>query len=275
MKVLLFSGSHSRHVFVHEHILKNFDVCGVVVMEREPTVPGNKVKGNKNPISIWPEDVQNLYKEHFDKRDKVEREYYKEKRTDIYEKYCQVLKTTPSTLNSKETRAFIQERKPDVCFIFGTNLIKDNLTEVMPPLKINLHLGLSPWYRGSATLFWPFYNLQPQFAGSTFHQISNEPDAGAILHQTVPTLSKGSTMHEVCADTVVQSAKDAVTLLTMISINGNMELKKQKSSGKNWLIKDFEPHHLNLIYKLYDDKIVDEYLNGNLGNRKPKLIKAF
>ena len=82
-------------------------------------------------------------------------------------------------------------------------------------------------------------------------------------------------MHEVCADTVVQSAKDAVTLLTMISINGNMELQKQKSSGKNWLIKDFEPHHLNLIYKLYDDKIVDEYLNGNLGNRKPKLIKAF
>ncbi len=275
MKVLLFSGSHSRHVFVHELILKNFDVCGVVVMEREPTIPGNNVKGNKNLIDIWPEGIQKLYKEHFDKRDKVEREYYQEKKTDIYERYCDVLRTTPSTLNSEQTKQFIVDKKPDVCFIFGTNLIGDNLIEVMPRLRINLHLGLSPWYRGSATLFWPFYNLQPQFVGSTFHQIINEPDAGDILHQTTPELSKGKTMHEVCADTVVQSAKDAVTLLRIILNNKDVELQRQKTSGKNWLIKDFEPHHLSLIYKLYKDKIVDEYLNGNLGNRKPKLIKAF
>ena len=275
MKVLLFSGSHSRHVFVHEHILKNFDVCGVVVMEREPTIPGNNVKGNKNLIDIWPEDIQKLYKEHFDKRDEVEREYYQGKKTDIYDKYCEVLRTTPSTLNSEETKQFIIDKEPDVCFIFGTNLIGDNLIEVMPRLRINLHLGLSPWYRGSATLFWPFYNLQPQFVGSTFHQIINEPDAGDILHQTVPILSESKTMHEVCADTVVQSAKDAVTLLRMILNNKDIKLQRQKTSGKNWLIKDFEPHHLNLIYKLYKDKIVDEYLKGNLGNRKPKLIKAF
>ena len=80
MKVLLFSGSHSRHVFVHEHILKSFDVCGVVVMEREPTIPGSNVKGNKNLIDIWPEDIQKLYKEHFDKRDEVERKYYQERK---------------------------------------------------------------------------------------------------------------------------------------------------------------------------------------------------
>lgn len=275
MKVLLFSGSHSRHVFVHEHILKNFDVCGVVVMEREPTLPGSNVKGNKNLIDIWPEDTQKLYKEHFDKRDKVEREYYQRKKTDIYEEYCEVLRTTPSTLNSEETKQFIIDKEPDVCFIFGTNLIGDNLIEVMPRLRINLHLGLSPWYRGSATLFWPFYNLQPQFVGSTFHQIIKEPDAGDILHQTIPSLSEGKTMHEVCADTVVQSAKDAVTLLRMILNNNDIKLQRQKTSGKNWLIKDFEPHHLNFIYKLYKDKIVDEYLKGNLGNRKPKLIKAF
>ena len=51
--------------------------------------------------------------------------------------------------------------------------------------------------------------------------------------------------------------------------------KKKKHSGKNWLIKDFEPHHLKTIYRLYNDRIVDEYLNGNLGNRTPNIIKAF
>ena len=30
--------------------------------------------------------------------------------------------------------------------------------------NLNLHLGLSPWYKGSATLFWPFYFLQPNYS---------------------------------------------------------------------------------------------------------------
>ena len=275
MKILLFSGTHSRHVYVHEQILKNFDVCGVVVMEREPTIPGKNIKGSNNKIDDWSLNIQELYKQHFNKRDKIEKQYYQSKNIELYNSYCDIIKTTPSTLNSDIVKQFIQQKSPDVCFIFGTNLIKDNLLEVMPNLNINLHLGLSPWYRGSATLFWPFYNLQPQFAGSTFHQIINEPDAGDILHQTTPILKKGETMHEVCANIVLESAKDAIKLLKKIKKDNNISLQKQKNSGKNWLIKDFEPHHLSLIYDLYNDKIVDEYLKGNLGNRQPKLIKAF
>jgi|TARA_R110001592_G_scaffold65074_1_gene199879 folate-dependent phosphoribosylglycinamide formyltransferase PurN len=275
MKVLLFSGTHSRHAYIHEQILKNFDVCGTVVMEREPIMPGQSVKGNKNDISFWPPDVRSLYEMHFNKRDQVEKLYYHDKSSELYDSYCDVLRVTPEELNSDLVKEFVRKKNPDVCFIFGTNIIKDNITEVMPNLSINLHLGLSPWYRGSATLFWPFYNLQPQFAGSTFHLIVNEPDAGDIIHQSTPPLHLGDSMHETAANTVIQSAKDLVKLLNLIKENKTITTSKQKHSGKNWLIKDFEPHHLKTIYRLYNDKIVDEYLNGNLGNRTPNLIKAF
>ena len=33
---------------------------------------------------------------------------------------------------------------------------------------INVHLGLSPYYKGSATNFWPFVNNELQFLGVTF-----------------------------------------------------------------------------------------------------------
>ena len=36
------------------------------------------------------------------------------------------------------------------------------IMKVKIKLTINIHLGLSPWYRGSATLFWPSYNLEPR-----------------------------------------------------------------------------------------------------------------
>ena len=83
MKILLFSGTHSRHVYVHEQILKNFDVCGVVVMEREPTIPGKNIKGSNNKIDDWSLNIQELYKQHFNKRDKIEKQYYQSKNIEL------------------------------------------------------------------------------------------------------------------------------------------------------------------------------------------------
>ena len=93
----------------------------------------------------------------------------------------------------------MQEKSPDFCFIFGTNIISEFITDSMHKMSINLHLGLSPWYRGSATLFWPFYNLQPHWAGATLHKIVSEPDAGDILHHVMPKLEEGDTIHDVGA----------------------------------------------------------------------------
>jgi len=45
--------------------------------------------------------------------------------------------------------------------------------------------GLCPYNRDIATLFWPVYMLQPQFASITIHKISDIPDAGKIYHQAV------------------------------------------------------------------------------------------
>ena len=39
--------------------------------------------------------------------------------------------------------------------------------------------------------------------------------------------------------------------------------------------KTFKPFHLRVVYNLQNKNIVNEYLKGNLGNHKPKLIKAF
>jgi hypothetical protein len=52
-------------------------------------------------------------------------------------------------------------------------------------------------------------------------------------------------------------------------------LRDQKSTGRLFLTKDFKPIHLRVIYDLFNDKIVDAYLNGKLGQKKPKLIRAF
>ena len=45
-------------------------------------------------------------------------------------------------------------------------------------------------------------------------------------------------------------------------------------SGKNWISRDFHPSHLRVIYKLFNDDIVDKYLDGELQQNKPRLISC-
>ena len=275
MKIILFSGTHSRHVYLHKKILDNFNVEGIVVMQREDELPGNKIKGSRYDINNWPKESQILYNMHFELRNKIEKDFYGNLNTKLYENYSlPILNINPDDLNSNKVKSFIDKINPDVVIIFGVNLIKDPVISSFPRDTYNIHLGLSPWYRGSATLFWPFYNLQPNWAGATIHNIVLEPDAGDILHHSVPNLEYGDTMHIVGAKTVETVSNDLIKILKKSKKGEKLKCYKQLSSGKNFLIRDFEPHHLHLIYDLYDDKIVDYYLDNKLTKRKPNLIKA-
>jgi methionyl-tRNA formyltransferase len=148
------------------------------------------------------------------------------------------------------------------------------LLDELPEFSINLHLGLSPWYRGAATLFWPFYFLEPNYSGATFHKITSSPDAGAILHQSVPPLDSGDGIHDVAAKTVTTATDEFTVLLDKFSVGKRFELTNQTAQGKLFSRYDFKPAHLRMIYERFDNDIVREFLAGKLSVRQPKLITA-
>ena len=267
MKLLLFSGSHSRHVFFHKALVDAFDVAGVVCMSRENVRP--------EPDAALTERDRSLFRRHFETRAAVEGRTYDGLDISDLTAPAPSLMVEPAELNSIEVRDFVRDSGADACVIFGTDLIFDPVLSALPAWRLNLHLGLSPWYRGSATLFWPFYFLQPQFAGATIHQIIPAPDGGQIVHHVVPELKRGLGLHDVAAEVVVRSREAMVKLLLVLERVGRLPTEEQRSSGKLFLSKDFEPQHLRLIYELYEDRIVDEWLDGRLGNRTPRLVDAF
>lgn len=264
MKIVLFSGSHSRHVYLHQQILKNFDVTGIVCMYRESVLPS----ADEN----WPGHDQELFKIHFQNRFNVENKNFGEFEINSYEKVENHLFVEPKELNSQKVIDFLSKIEYDVAIIFGVDIIKEPLFSTLPFWKINIHLGLSPWYRGAATLFWPFYFLEPQFSGATIHQIAPKADAGEIIHHSVPVLSSDDTIHDVGVKVVKQATSDLVSLLKKIENGEDIVLHKQKISGKLFLEKDFRPEHLRIIYDTYNDEIVKHYLDGNFIKKDPKLI---
>ncbi len=224
-----------------------------------------------NVPSDIPDIDQRNFERHFSDRHVIELNAYGQLQPENIFSNIPVHKCQSDNLNSDAVADFVQDFDADMAFIFGTDLIKDPVLSVLPEIRINLHLGLSPWYRGSATLFWPFYFLQPQFAGATFHQILPEADAGGILHQTVPKLQSGDGIHDVGAKTVIEAKKDLRKLLEGYGEAG-WSFKEQKSSGRLFLTRDFQPAHLRIIYNAYNNDIVSHYLDGQLEKRTPKLI---
>src|ERR1019366_2422077 len=176
MKLILFSGNHPRHVFVHAALCAQHEIAGIVCMEREGLLPTASVSCDSRD--------QDLFRLHFQRRFEVEQAAYQDADSRFYDTIAPVLRISPLELNCEKTWDFVRRHESDACFIFGTNLLKDELMRILPRWQINLHLGLSPWYKGSATLFWPFYFMQPQFAGATIHQIDLKADAGEVIHQS-------------------------------------------------------------------------------------------
>jgi methionyl-tRNA formyltransferase len=266
MKILVLCGSHPRHLYVASKISQFGYETSQIRMKRESfiMIPPPKIsKGDK----------KNFIR-HFTDRAITEEKEFTTNQTNQIRDSTSFIELSSEELNSNLAMKFVQEFKPNLCIIFGTELIREPLLSVLPSNTFNLHLGLSPWYRGAATLFWPFYLLEPQFAGITIHKINDKPDAGEIFHQVVPRLVPGQGIHDVAAEAVKAAINPLQDLLALLENNPSLDGIEPSSSGRIWRDKDFRPEHLRVIYDDYNNEIVDRYLEGKLGNHLPKLYSV-
>lgn len=193
-------------------------------MQRESTLP-------EPPTGIPARDRNNFIR-HFRDWQTVELREFSHASAVRLSEAGPMLRIDPDDLDTPEVARFAAEAKADACVIFGPGLIKSPVFEALPEYKINLHLGLSPRYRGSATLFWPFYNLEPQRAGAALHIISPEAHARPILHTCVPELRRGDSIHDVGARTVLTAGRDMVRLLERLSRDGTLKTKVQPKAPR-------------------------------------------
>lgn len=261
MKIIFIGGTHGRHLYYANAVHNTFGLAGIISETRENIVP-------KPPNGLQKIDHDNFIK-HFENRDNAEKKFFGNQSSPD----CKTISVEPENLSGKESVRFINEIKPDIVLTFGCKIIKKPLFSVLPKHTLNLHMGLSPQYRGTATLFWPFYFMEPTYAGSTFHYLVSETDAGDVVHQSIPEIKKGDKIHDVACRAVIQSVADILILLDMFKDKGEWKFYKQKTTGKNFLSSDFKPEHLRIIYNLFGDDMVTQYLEGTLSSRKPNLIR--
>tara|TARA_B100001175_G_scaffold239474_1_gene205760 strand:+ start:17897 stop:18712 length:816 start_codon:yes stop_codon:yes gene_type:complete len=90
--------------------------------------------------------------------------------------------TEVENINSQLVVDRLKEIKPDLIIDHGTSIVKNHILE-NSKLALNLHWGLSPYYRGTHCTDWALINWDPKNIGVTIHKLTSDIDGGNILAQ--------------------------------------------------------------------------------------------
>jgi methionyl-tRNA formyltransferase len=164
-----------------------------------------------------------------------------------------------SEANSTKAYEWIKRLTPQWIVLFGSSIIKEPLLSHYQNQIINMHLGLSPYYRGSSTNFWPLVDGLPECVGVTVHHAVLSVDAGPILAQGRPDVSPCDRSHDFGCKTIIKGAQLVIKTLKMLE-RAMVPGVVQTGGGKLCRRNDFRPEVILKLEENFDRGMVPEYL---------------
>lgn len=257
MRLVIFTSNAIRHRFVANSLSKNVNKCLVV----------SEVNPSKSSISR--KDNISLIDQHFLLRHETENKYFG-KNNYFNTHTIPILK---NEVNESFVFDIVKKFKPDLAAIYGSSIIREPLLSLFQSGKfINLHLGISPYYRGSGTNFWPFVNNELEYVGSTLLHVDTGVDTGDIIIHIRPRFIKSDTVHTVGCKVIIKSVKAMIKIIKKVENGEELNRVKQwkVQNEKYYKNKDFTKKVLKKYYKNLKDGLVKNYIKSK--KEKIKLV---
>jgi len=244
-RAIVLTGTMRRHRFVANAIASRLDVVQVWQEEKsfQPLRYANSAR------------EEAVIERHFAARDESEARYFADHDvvTAPSRRVAAAGCNAPTEIEAMRTLA------PDVVLVFGTGLLKQPLIDEFPGRIINLHLGLSPYYRGAGTNFWPLVNGEPQFCGATIHFLDAGVDTGPVIAHVRPVVERGDGPHDVGNKAIVAAA-DALAAAALTHMREPIAGVPQSAGGRVYKRADFSASAVEQLYANFAGGMIDDYL---------------
>lgn len=251
MRAILITSTFRRHMFVANRLATRCELAGVW-QEAKSFVPSRYAAD---------EDDERVIQRHFAARDESEaRDFAADDRLRLEAGAVQRTVEAGRCNDAAEVELMAALR-PDVAFVFGSGILREAFLSAFGGRIINIHLGLSPYYRGAGTNFWPLVNREPEYVGATIHYLDAGIDTGAILAHARPAIAHGDGPHDLGNKTIVAAA-DALVDAATAHLAGTARAVPQWSSGRLYQRKDFNAAAVRQLYRNFETGMIDEYLAG-------------
>lgn len=267
MSIVFATGSHPRHLFMARALARTGRLKALVIESREEHVP--------EPPAELSTSTRALFVRHFSDREAAEQRFFGVTPVADPLTGVETVVLSRDELNGSQTWSLLDRLQPELLLSYGVHKLTPETLAHAPRYRWNIHGGLSPWYRGVITHFWPSYFLQPQMTGMTLHETTEAIDGGDVVHQTVAPLTRGDGIHDLACRTVSAFADELPTIVAQMTEGRLLPSVRHSTTGRIWRASDWQPAHLHVIYELYQNRIVDRYLDGEFGAARPKTVRQF
>ena len=262
MKVTLFTSNNYRHNYLI-NLLSNFCDELWVVQECKTIFTGKNDEKYQN---------SNIIEKYFIKVLEAQNKIFKK---EFVNKNIKNIKTLPilyGELNKLPLSYLDDFLESDIYVVFGSSYIKGELVDFLVKQKaINIHAGISPYYRGCDCNFWALYDDNPHLVGSTIHLLSKGLDSGPMLYHAMSNIKINPfeyTMSTVKSafHSIAERIKDnSIFKIKPLFQDKIKEVRySKKSDFSEEVVKKYFEKKIDLNIKKFDNSLLKEpfFLNN-------------
>ena len=194
MNITLITSDQIRHNYL-VNLLSNIATKLNVIQEKKTFY------SNQNKIS-------NLMKNYFLKVDDAQKKVFGNAAIDKKNKNIKLLSLENKELEKCSLNSLSDFLNSDIFIVFGSSFIKKDLVNFLIDHKaLNIHLGISPYYKGTDCNFWALFDNNPHLVGATIHLLSKGLDSGQILYHALSEIKEDPFIYTMSA---VKSAFESI-----------------------------------------------------------------
>jgi methionyl-tRNA formyltransferase len=241
MKITVFTSNQPRHINLI-NLISEFADETYAILESNTLFPGQiKDFYNNSPVM----------QEYMNKVRGAEAKLFGKSR--FISPKAKVLVIKSGDLNLLTNEHLFESLHSDLYIVFGSSFIKGWLIDFLIEKRaLNIHLGLSPYYRGNSCNFWAMYDSLPNYVGATIHLLSKGLDSGPIIFHSVPKFDNDDPF--VFTMKAVKTAQE-----DLISFIKNLKKLDFSSVVQN---KDLQLRYTK--NSNFTDEVAQEFLNRKL-----------
>jgi methionyl-tRNA formyltransferase len=253
-RVVLLTSDGLRHRYAATRLAAAFELVGVV-SERKAASASSEVHASAEDREIMVA--------HLAERDAAERALLGAAEFPG----VPVLRVERGGASGAECAAWVQQLAPEAVLLFGTGIVGEPLLAAFEDRVINLHLGLSPYYRGAATNFWPLVNREPECVGATVHLAVARVDAGGILAQARPGPEATDGAHELGTKALFAGLEVLGTVVPRYLAGSCTPQPQDLTLGRVYRRRDFTGPAVLRMRQNFAERMMDEYVRHAAARR--------
>jgi len=172
---------------------------------------------------------------------------------------CQVVYTRGiGAIDTRPYADLIKGLAPDVIALCGASIIREPILSITPYI-VNLHSGLSQWYRGVWTTLWAIHNEEPEYVGYTIHFVAKGIDDGDVICQGRPQICRDDNHESLYVKTIKKGTE--ATLSTIRNIQeSSFKRHPLKQKGEVYLNSMLTPSIIRKTWQKVKAGIIREYV---------------